>query len=158
MGQRRAAEEELGVAGVARRAGAAAGAGTAGRVPMEGGAEAAEAERARRERAAVAELRCVLAAPTGCASFQMKYGAVTVHRAFGVLPGFLGAANKSAEAFAKRQGRLQQARLFVVDEFSMVGRQLLGKVLFRAQECYGDEEGTMGGRDVIRATRGRRSR
>ena len=25
----------------------------------------------------------------------------------------------------------------------------MGKVLFRAQECYGDEEGTMGGRDVI---------
>ena len=68
VGQRRAAEEELEAAAVARRV-PAAGAVTSG-AQAEGGAEGAEAQRARRERAAVAELRCVLAAPTGCASFQ----------------------------------------------------------------------------------------
>ena len=41
---------------------------------------------------------CVLGAPTGCASFHMKYGATTVHRAFGVRVGFCGPWNKQGAA------------------------------------------------------------
>ena len=66
----------------------------------------------RRARAAAArELRelseeevrgaCVLAAPTGCASFQMKFGATTLHRAFGLtFSNFCGPqADKSSPFF-----------------------------------------------------------
>ena len=63
---------------------------------------------------------CLLAAPTGCASFQLKNGATTVHRAFGVPVGFCGRAkNKNTVAFARRQTRLRCARIFIIDEFSM---------------------------------------
>ena len=37
-----------------------------------------------------AQNSCLLAAPTGCASFQLKFGASTLHRAFGVPVGFCG--------------------------------------------------------------------
>ena len=33
---------------------------------------------------------CVLAAPTGCASFQLKFGASTLHRVFGIPVGSCG--------------------------------------------------------------------
>ena len=72
--------------------------------------EMAVEQRARDQRVEQAEKTCVLAAPTGCASFQMKYGAMTVHRAFGVMPGFLGASNTSGEGFMQRQRRLMAAR------------------------------------------------
>ena len=36
------------------------------------------------------KMSCVLAAPTGTASFQFKYGATTAHRAWGVPIGFRG--------------------------------------------------------------------
>ena len=85
---------------------------------------------------------CVLAAPTGCASFQMKLGAATIHRVFGVPVGFCGPTrNKRADGFLKRSRRLRAALLYVLDEFSMIGRQMLGKIVFRAQEIFGHPEG-----------------
>ena len=33
---------------------------------------------------------CLLAAPTGCASFQLKFGASTLHRIFGIPVGYCG--------------------------------------------------------------------
>ena len=33
---------------------------------------------------------CLLAAPTGCASFQLKFGASTLHRVFGIPVGYCG--------------------------------------------------------------------
>ena len=92
---------------------------------------------------------CVLAAPTGCASFQMKFGAATIHRTFGIPVGYCGPArNKHSATYLKRMARLKSASLFVVDEFSMVGRGMPGKVVYKTKECLGGA-GTMGGRDVI---------
>jgi len=94
---------------------------------------------------------CVLAAPTGCASFQLKHGATTIHRAFGVPVGFCGRAkNKHTEAFVRRQTRLRNAEVFIIDEYSMVGRQMLGKVLYKARECLPGIK-SMGGKDVVLA-------
>ena len=58
---------------------------------------------------------CVLAAPTGCASFQMKYGATTVHRAFGIQPRKYCAptVDKQSPYFLARVRRLRAARLYV---------------------------------------------
>jgi len=85
---------------------------------------------------------CVLAAPTGCASFQMKLGAATIHRVFGVPVGFCGPTrNKRADGFLNRSRRMRAALLYVLDEFSMIGRQMLGKIVFRAQEIFGHPDG-----------------
>ena len=99
-------------------------------------------EKGRKQAAAVGDASCVLAAPTGCASFQMKFGAATIHRIFGVPCGFCGPTqNRRSERFMERVRRLKDAALFILDEFSMVGRQMLGKILIRAQEVFGDSGG-----------------
>ena len=96
---------------------------------------------------------CLLAAPTGCASFQLKNGATTIHRAFGVPVGHCGRTkNRQTPAFVRRQLRLRVAEAFVIDEFSMVGRQMLGKIVFKTHESLGgDGDATMGGKDVALA-------
>ena len=71
---------------------------------------------------------CILAAPTGCASFQMKFGACTIHRAFSVPVGYCGPLAEGGQAFLRVQRTLKAAVLAVMDELSMIGRQMLGKV------------------------------
>ena len=104
---------------------------------------------------------CVLCAPTGCASFQMKQGATTLHQAFG-----LGGRNSSYcgpqrrrddEVFVYRMRRLRAATLVVMDEFSMIGRQMMGKICFKANDMLGADRPdagvhkSIGGKDVIQA-------
>lgn len=43
-----------------------------------------------------ADTACSLAAPTGCAAFQMKSGAATIHRIHGVPVGFIGPTSEQA--------------------------------------------------------------
>ena len=53
--------------------------------------------------------------------------------------GFFGATgNKETENFIERQRRLKAATLLIFDEYSMVGRQMLGKIHFRLHEYLGD--------------------
>ena len=75
---------------------------------------------------------CLLSAPTGCASFQLKFGASTLHRAYGVPVGYCGPwKNRADGRFRKMKTRMEQAKLFVMDEMSMIGRQMLGKIEFK---------------------------
>ncbi len=77
---------------------------------------------------------CLLAAPTGCVSFQLKFGASTLHRIFGIPIGYCGPwKNRADERYKKMKTRMTQARLFVMDEMSMVGRQMLGKIEFKSR-------------------------
>ena len=65
----------------------------------------------KKERARVRN-SCLLAAPAGCASFQLRYGATTVHRAFGIPVHFCGPASKgarSSEQFRRMKTRLVMA-------------------------------------------------
>ena len=101
---------------------------------------------------------CLLAAPTGCASFQIKNGATTVHRAFGVPVGYCGPFNKKGKAYARVQAKLKHARLAVLDEYSMIGRMFFGKFDYRASEALGHRSKnmrghhvSMGGLDVVLA-------
>lgn len=83
---------------------------------------------------------CLLSAPTGCASFQLKFGASTLHRAFGVPVGYCGPwKDRTQERFRKLKVRLEQARLFVLDEVSMIGRQMLGKIEFKVRNTLQQE-------------------
>ena len=59
---------------------------------------------------------CRLSAPTGCASFQLKFGASTLHRSFGVPVGYCGPwsqKQREGERFQRMKRRLMQAQLFV---------------------------------------------
>ena len=76
---------------------------------------------------------CLQAAPTGCAAFQMRQGATTIHRAFSIGINRFFKIKKS-DAFLKRRKRMQNVRLFVFDEISMIGRQMMGKVDYRCRE------------------------
>ena len=50
---------------------------------------------------------CLLAAPTGCASFQLKFGASTLHRVFGIPVGYCGPwKDRSNERFLKIKTRM----------------------------------------------------
>ena len=105
-----------------------------------------------------ADASCVLAAPTGCASFQMKYGAATVHRVFGVPVGkFRVWKDRKNPRFVKIQKRLQRSRIFVFDEMSMIGRQMLGKIEFKVRDVLGNQpqsdgsEVFFGGKGVVLA-------
>jgi len=57
-------------------------------------------------------------------------------------------SQKRSEKYPPRQDRSQGSRLIVLDEFSMIGRQMLGKIAFKTGEFWGGEE-VMGGSDVI---------
>ena len=95
---------------------------------------------------------CLLAAPTGCASFHMKFGATTVHRAYGIPIGSLCPANRQADYFIKRQARLKAASLFILDEMSMLSRMMLGKLVYRVEEALGRSTSqSLGGKDCILA-------
>ena len=56
---------------------------------VEDAVEAAAAIAMKEVEAQVRDV-CLLSAPTGCASFQLKFGASTLHRAFGVPVGYCG--------------------------------------------------------------------
>ncbi|HIE69732.1 MAG TPA: hypothetical protein EYP98_05930, partial [Planctomycetes bacterium] len=101
---------------------------------------------------------CLLAAPTGCASFQLKFGASTLHRMFGVPVGYCGPwKNRSDGRYLKMKTRIDQARLFVIDEMSMVGRQMFGKIEYKVRDTLvearrrGGEDSYLGGRNVVLA-------
>ena len=120
--------------------------------------DAVEAAVAIAVREVEAEVRdvCLLAAPTGCASFQLKFGASTLHRAFGIAVGYVGPwKNRGDGRFRKMKTRMDQAKLFVMDEMSMIGRQMLGKIEFKIRNTLlGDvkrlgEEVSVAGRRVM---------
>ena len=92
----------------------------------------------------LAKNSCLLAAPTGCASFLLKYGATTLHRAFGVPVGYCGPWSdgaKRGQRYGQLKTRLQQAELFLLDELSMIGRGMLGKIEYKVRDTLkGDEK------------------
>jgi len=82
---------------------------------------------------------CTLAAPTGTGAFQMRNGATTAHRAFGIGVGAFYKVKPSVEQRASmdRQRRLQFSRLFMLDERSMFGRMFVGKIMQRVVDYLG---------------------
>ena len=99
---------------------------------------------------------CLLAAPTGCASFQLKFGASTLHRIFGIPVGYCGPwKNRTDARYRKMRTRMEQSLLFVLDELSMIGRTMLGKIEFKVRDTLGLKVGASGedillaGKDVV---------
>ena len=99
---------------------------------------------------------CQLGAPTGCASFQLKFGASTLHRLFGVPIGYCGPApNRTSAGYKKRKEKMVLAKLYVLDEMSMIGRRMLGRIEFKLRDHLGNEkapdrsEPVMGQKDFV---------
>jgi hypothetical protein len=98
---------------------------------------------------------CQLGAPTGCASFQLRFGASTLHRLFSIPIGYCGPArNTNSEMHKVKKRRMKKAKMFIVDELSMIGRRMLGKMEFKVRDFLGDEpvagaEPIMGNKDLV---------
>ena len=94
---------------------------------------------------------CILSSPTGTASFQMKYGATTAHRAWGVSP-FNFLPLKAGNPAVERLGNMvENGDLAVFDEFSMLGKAFVGKALYRAREVAPGVAGSLAGLGCILA-------
>ena len=84
---------------------------------------------------------CILSAPTGTASFQMKYGATTAHRAWGI-PTFNFLPLRSGNPAVKRLSEIvENGDLAVFDEMGMLGKAFVGKVVYRAREVAPNVDG-----------------
>ena len=77
---------------------------------------------------------------------------------FGIPVGYCGPwKNRSDKRYLKMKTRLDQARIFVIDEMSMVGRQMLGKIEYKVRDTLvaarrrGGEDALLGGRDTVLA-------
>ena len=90
---------------------------------------------------------CALAAPMGCAAFQMSYGSSTMHKLFGLGVGYCGPLSGASKKLPVLKERLKRARVGVFDEFSMIGRQMMGKILYRVRECLQDRPPDFDGRE-----------
>ena len=72
--------------------------------------------------------------------------------------GYCGPAKKrDGDRFLKMKTRMTQARLFVMDEMSMIGRKMLGKIEFKMRDflktanAEAMDEILFGGKDVVLA-------
>jgi Cdc6-like AAA superfamily ATPase len=68
-----------------------------------------------------------VAAPTGCAAFNMHFNATTIHRLIHHfrLGHFAELTDKSLD---RLQTALKEARIIFLDEVSMIGRQFMGRI------------------------------
>ena len=81
---------------------------------------------------------------------HMKFGATTVHWAFGIPIGSID-ASRPGYAFFERLARVKAAFLYILDEMSMLSRMMLGKISYRVEEALGLANGSLGGRDCVLA-------
>ena len=72
-------------------------------------------------------------APTGTAAFNLRFNATTIHRLikWTTPPNF---APAKGDALIALQQHLKETRLIVLDEISMVGRQMMGRIDSRLQQ------------------------
>ena len=97
---------------------------------------------------------CRVAAPTGCAAFNVRFSASTVHRLFDLRkPHKWEPIPENSARLLAFQEKLQQTCLFIFDEVSMIGRQLMGKVDSRCEQAYAPAApggvGTLGDRSCV---------
>ena len=99
---------------------------------------------------------CRLGVFTPWASFESKYGATTLHRLFAVPVGYCGlAVDRTSKRYRIRRDGMLLVQLYVLDEMSMIGRKMLGKIEFKLRDHLGNapavdgSEPVMGQRDWI---------
>ena len=93
-----------------------------------------------------------VAAPTGSAAFQIRFNATTIHRLIHWFrpPYFAELTNDEALAFLQKH--LRKTELIVLDEISMVGRQMMGRIDSRMEQAkvgLNPAEETLGGASCV---------
>ena len=99
---------------------------------------------------------CRVGVPTACAAFQSNIGATTLHRLFRVPVGFCGpVVDRTSERYRIIRDRMRLVELYVLDDMSMIGSKMLGKIEFKLRDYLGHvpavdgSERVMGGKDVV---------
>ena len=82
-----------------------------------------------------------VAAPTGCAAFNIRFSASTLHRLFDMRNPrkWTELAERSA-ALRKFQEKMDATHLIAIDEISMVGKQMMGKISSRCLQAKTHEQ------------------
>ena len=81
-----------------------------------------------------------LAAPTGCASYHMSFGATTIHKLFCIIPGKEDEELDVNSVLFKIlcQNIDSEVRLIIIDEFSMMGRRMFNNIMSRLTQANVD--------------------
>ena len=81
-----------------------------------------------------------VAAPTGCAAFNIRFGATTLHRLFHILNPFRWRELKEdSQELATFQEKMKALQLVILDEVSMIGKQMMGKISSRCRQSKSAE-------------------
>ena len=76
-----------------------------------------------------------VAAPTGTAAFNIRYSATTIHRLIHWFnPRFFEKITDDKKLFALQE-HFRHTRLILIDEVSMVGRRMMGRIATRLEEA-----------------------
>ena len=77
-----------------------------------------------------------ISAPTGCAAFNIRFQASTLHRLFEMRnPRKWKDLDEHSMMLQRFQEKMDAVRLLVIDEISMVGKQLMGKISSRCRQA-----------------------
>ena len=77
-----------------------------------------------------------VAAPTGSAAFNIRFKASTIHRLIHWLtPPYFDDLQENHESLMKLQQSFECTELILIDEISMVGRQMMGRIDSRLRQA-----------------------
>ena len=79
---------------------------------------------------------CQLGSPTASSCFQLKFGASTLHRLFGLPIGYCGPSDRHTLNFRKKNAMIRLCKLYVLDDLSMIGRRMLGKLSLSCESIW----------------------
>jgi hypothetical protein len=86
-----------------------------------------------------------VAAPTGCAAFNIRFGATTLHRLFEMRnPRKWSELAEHSATLQRFQEKMSTVRLLAFDEISMVGKQMMGKISSRCRQAKPAEQNPHG--------------
>ena len=81
-----------------------------------------------------------VAAPTGTAAFNVRFNATTIHRLIHWFSPKHWSEISDADKLLRLQKHLGETRLVVIDEISMVGRTMMGRIASRFDQAKPDKE------------------
>ena len=86
-----------------------------------------------------------VAAPTGCAAFNIRFAASTLHRLFDMRnPRKWSEIAEHSASLRRFQEKMSATHLVVFDEISMVGKQMMGKISSRCRQAKTAEQNPRG--------------
>ena len=90
-----------------------------------------------------------VAAPTGTAAFNVRFNATTIHRLIHWFTPKYWNEDVSQDKLYKLQQALGNTELVVIDEISMVGRQMMGRIDSRLSKAKPHKDSSLGGTSLV---------